>query len=307
MPMRLTGTAHMMRFSWVVLLGCGHASEPPKPVATHATANAAYAAKHYGICAEQFTIVAKTVTGAKRADELYSAACCHALDGKTDLAFAALDEAVALGFRDVTNFAKDPDLASLHGDPRWATTLDRITAQIAAWEKSLGNPALRRELLELVKKDQDARFAYIAKDKAGEHPDMGEMAAIDAVDLIALHRIVDASGWPGKQQVGDDGAHAAWLMVQHADKDVPFQKDVLAKMKPLADADEVSMTDYAYLYDRVAVGEHRKQLYGTQFNEHQQPQPIEDEANVDARRKAVGMGTMDEYRAQQRKMYGAPK
>ena len=96
-------------------------------------------------------------------------------------------------------------------------------------------------------------------------------------------------------------------MVQHADKDVPFQKDVLAKMKPLADAGEVSMTDYAYLYDRVAVGEHRKQRYGTQFDEHQQPQPIEDEPNVDARRKAAGMGTMDEYRAQMRKMYGAPK
>ena len=290
---------------FVACIACSHAKEPPP--ATHESAIAAYDAKQWDACAEQFAAVAKTTTPAKRPDELYSAACCHSLGGHPDLAFAALDDAATAGFTDLDNATKDPDLIMLHADPRWTPALDRIRAQITAAENKLRDPALHRDLLARVDKDQKARFAYIAKEKAGEKGDFSEAEAIDADNLAALHRIVATSGWPTKSQVGEDGAHAAWLLVQHGDKDVAFQKQVLALMKPLADAGEVSMIDYAYLYDRVAVGEHRKQLYGTQFGEHQQLQPTEDEANLDARRKAIGMSSMDEYRAQMRKMYGAPK
>jgi hypothetical protein len=119
--------------------------------------------------------------------------------------------------------------------------------------------------------------------------------------------MIAADGWPGKTMVGEDGAHAAWLLVQHADLDRPLQKDVLARMKPMVDTGEVSAVDYAYLEDRVAVAEHRPQRYGTQFDAHQQPQPIEDEAHLEERRKAIGMPSMAEYREMMRKMYGTPK
>jgi hypothetical protein len=285
--------------SFVFLVACSRATPAP---ATYDTANAAYDAKQWASCATQYMEVAKTVPKQKK-DSLYNAACCYALDGKVDRAFAALDELVTAGDRNLEHLQADQDLASLHADPRWQSMVSRVEAQIAAWEKSLGNPALRRELLDRVKKDQDARFAFIAKEKAGEKADFSAAEAVDAESLVFLHHMVDTSGWPGKTLVGEDGAHAAWLLVQHADKDVAFQKDVLARIKALGES-EVSMIDYAYLYDRVAVGEHRKQLYGTQFDEHQQPQPIEDEANVDKRRTAIGMGTMAEYRVQMRKMYG---
>jgi hypothetical protein len=36
------------------------------------------------------------------------------------------------------------------------------------------------------------------------------------------------------------------------------------------------------------------------------PQPIEDEANVDARRASVGLGTLEEYAAQMQRMYNKP-
>lgn len=65
--------------------------------------------------------------------------------------------------------------------------------------------------------------------------------------------------------------------------------------------------NYAYLYDRVAVAENRPQRFGTQFGPDREPRPIEDEANVDARRKAIGLGTMAEYRQQMRARYGPPK
>ena len=297
----------MLRFSWVVLLGCGHASEPPKPVASHASAVAAYKAKNYPLCAEQFTANAKTVEKLLRPDELYSAACCHALAGKPELAFASLDEAASNGFKDFDGLSKDPDLIMLHADPRWMPALDRMRAHIAAREAAIKDPALRRELADLVKNDQAARMAYNAAVKAGGKGDFAAAETADAATLIVLHRVVAASGWPGKTMVGDEGAHDAWLLVQHMDKDPAFQKQVLGLMKELVKTGEVEEVEYAYLYDRVAVAEHRKQLYGTQFGPHREPQPIEDEANVDARRKAIGLGTMDEYRAQMQKIYGASK
>jgi len=41
-------------------------------------------------------------------------------------AFLRLDEAVRLGWRDHDALGKDPDLAPLHEDPRWADLLKRV-------------------------------------------------------------------------------------------------------------------------------------------------------------------------------------
>jgi hypothetical protein len=53
------------------------------------------------------------------------------------------------------------------------------------------------------------------------------------------------------------------------------------------------------------VVEGKPQRYGTQFKGGK-PQPIEDEANVDARRKAIGLNTMAEYAKDMERMYGKP-
>lgn len=119
----------------------------------------------------------------------------------------------------------------------------------------------------------------------------------------------DAKDWPrcseeflaiAKLGRDDDGAQQAWLLVQHADADLAFQKDCLARLERAVAAGDASPADLAYLHDRVAVGEKRKQRYGTQYGP-----PIEDEANVDARRAAVGLGTLAEYQAEIEAMYGS--
>ena len=69
-------------------------------------------------------------------------------------------------------------------------------------------------------------------------------------------------------------------------------------MEPLVTTGEVEATDVAYLFDRVAVAAKRPQRYGTQFMNATEPFPIEDAANVDARRKAVGLDSMAEYAKQ---------
>ena len=62
----------------------------------------------------------------------------------------------------------------------------------------------------------------------------------------------------------DQEARKAWLLVQHADADVKFQRRCLDLMARLPKG-EVSISNLAYLTDRVLLAEGKKQLYGTQF------------------------------------------
>ncbi len=41
-----------------------------------------------------------------------------------------------------------------------------------------------------------------------------------------MREIVARVGWPGRRMVGDDGASAAWLLVQHSDTDPGFSAAV---------------------------------------------------------------------------------
>jgi hypothetical protein len=282
-----------------------HAAVAP----SQAAAEAAYQAKQYGTCATHFMGLAKDSARHRPASDYYNAACCYSLDGKADLAFAALDKAIAAGLHDVALFEKDTDLQALRSDPRWPKVLDAVRQQLAAWEASLGQPQLRRELLAMVEADQAGRKQLMALER-GSPEAMAlskELIDLDKQHTQALKVAVAKYGWPGKSMVGEDGAQAAWLLVQHADLDVAFQKQALALMEPMVASGEVTAANYAYLYDRVAVAEKRPQRYGTQFGDQGEPEPIEDEAHVDERRKQVGLGTMAEYREQMRKMYGPQK
>jgi hypothetical protein len=86
--------------------------------------------------------------------------------------------------------------------------------------------------------------------------------------------------------------------VQHADHDRPFQKRCLALLEEAVKKGEATGEQLAYLTDRVRVGENKKQVYGTQLrwvDGKLRPQPIEDEANVDRRWKAVGLPPLADY------------
>ncbi len=180
-------------------------------------------------------------------------------------------------------------------------------------------PALRDQLLDRVTKDQQARKAAIAWAANSEHvgengvldedsltPEekvkydglWDEVAKIDAENTAWLKEIVDESGWPTYSEVGVDGGDAAWLILQHADKDPGFQRRCLDLMASLP-KQEVSQMNLAALMDRVLLAEGKNQLYGTQFvvrDGEWVPLRLEDEENVDARRAEVGLPPLAEYK-----------
>jgi hypothetical protein len=188
-----------------------------------------------------------------------------------------------------------------------------VLASVSAGEKKSDSikhkrdGALRKELLGMVEADQAARKEAI-KAPSGDSPALRKMIDIDRKNTARMKEIINQRGWPGKSLVGEDGAHAAWLLIQHADKDRDFQKHCLKLLKQAVKAGEASGTDLAYLTDRVLVAEKKNQLYGTQFRQvdgKMEPYPFEDETNVDRRRKEVGLPSLAEYRKMLEEAYKA--
>lgn len=178
---------------------------------------------------------------------------------------------------------------------------EAIEAWLATLPPPRRDPALRRELLAMRDRDQELRQRLFGRQRPGEPLDQAlaeELHTVDRAHTMRMQAIIAEHGWPGRSLVGEDGATAAWLLVQHADADRVFQEQCLALLQAAVAAGEGEPSDLAYLTDRVRCSTGLPQVYGTQLREHEGsyiPQPIEDEANVDVRRAAVGLGPLAEY------------
>jgi len=287
----------------IAVCACSSTPAPTKPnpklvaspsTITETTADIAYFTKRWKTCADQYMTLARSGPPSKHGEFYYSAATCLAEDGRLDAAFAALDASIEASWHDPAQWQVDADLAAARADARWPALLAKLAERIEVWQRALKAPELRRQILALTAEDQRARNAWLeaTEPKIANALEL-EVEAVDQKDTAALKEMIARYGWPGKTLIGDDGVHAAWLLAQHADRDRELQRDILARMKPMVQRD-VEPADYAFLYDRVAVADTGKQLYGTQFKNSKEPFPIEDEAGVDARRKAMGMSTMAE-------------
>lgn len=120
---------------------------------------------------------------------------------------------------------------------------------------------------------------------------------IDSQNVRQVLAIIDSLGWLGQSAVGARANQTLWLVIQHAD--IETQKRYLPLLKMSVDQRESRMIDYAYLLDRVLMRTGKKQMYGTQVvrgaSGSYEFYQIEDEANVNARRVAVGMEPIEEY------------
>ena len=241
--------------------------------------------------------------GVRDMGTLYDAACAAALEGQKAEALTWLERAADAGFAEVEHMKQDSDLASVREEPGFARVVERVAANDAK-RNVAQKPELRDELLRMMEEDQAARRAAGAagfKDAAANE----RMKAIDMKNTARMKEILAQEGWPTKTLVGERASNAAWLLVQHADLDPAFQRQCLPLLEKTVAAGEGSAKDLAYLTDRVLVAEGKPQRYGTQFHNVEGklvPRPLEDEANVDARRAAVGLGTMAEYTEQMQRM-----
>jgi hypothetical protein len=122
--------------------------------------------------------------------------------------------------------------------------------------------------------------------------------------------IDDLELWPGARVAGDDGAHAAWTIVMHAQRDLDLQRRALDHIEIAVDFGDALPVQYATLADRIAMSEGHAQRYGTQFvptpnGATLDPWPIDEPDTVDGRRALVGLPPLAEQLAAVRAEYHA--
>jgi len=217
----------------------------------------------------------------------------------------------------------EPSATSDAGNPSDKGALDRLINEKcpgaidrqrqrgnANWMLAVGEPtrpALRRELLLMMNRDQEIRAAALAD---GNSTANSAVVQIDASNLQRLNHIVAQDGSPTRSMVSDDGVAAAWLLTQHADDDPAFQSRVLKILAARVRHHVFDPVEVAMLTDRVLIHQGKPQRYGTQFGNDGsglKPAKMEDPAHVDRRRASVGLGPLAEYSCVIRVVYGTSR
>ena len=124
---------------------------------------------------------------------------------------------------------------------------------------------------------------------------------IDKKNTEELKNIISQIGWPQISRVGEKAATGAWLLAQHADHDLKFQKKCLKLLQIEVKRNEADRKLAPYLVDRILVNESKKQVYGTQFYRSKRtgkliPRPIRDKNKVDKLRTTVGLEPLSKYK-----------
>ncbi|GIJ45543.1 hypothetical protein Val02_24290 [Virgisporangium aliadipatigenens] len=146
------------------------------------------------------------------------------------------------------------------------------------------------------------------EDKAAQPNPFGDDAAkqlahrrITTDNADRLAEIMDEHGWPTVALVGAEGARRAWLIAQHADRQLDVQRRAVRLMERAVADGQADAAQLAFLRDRMLTNEGRPQVYGTQIagveDGRPVPWPVEEPERMDQRRAEVGIPPFAAYTA----------
>ena len=163
----------------------------------------------------------------------------------------------------------------------------------------------------MVREDQRLRFRsndiYRSNPNDPRLPDLiRKISERDRLNLAFLKMLCTNHQYPLISSHGFAANRHAWILIQHADSDPLFQREVLSFLEAAYTQNQDTFgPDLAYLKDRVAVNEALQaeqepvQYFGTQGRRASsgcwEPWTIQDREHVDERRRAYGMGSLAEY------------
>lgn len=233
----------------------------------------------------------------------YKAAGMYALDQNRTESFRYLRMSLEKGWTEADWLAADPYFTYLKNtDPDgWKGIVLDAYIREHQYEKQLRNPQLRRKINLLTLKDQQLRYLRINHDLHMNVDSLDQLIAIsDQHNQYEARIIIQRYGWPPIGDIGKAGANNLWLIVQHADNDILFQRQVLALMSQQLNGKDIDLENYAYLYDRIQCGLNYRQLYGTQVvwsgaGTATAFRLISQEDSVDKRRKKLGLNSLRVY------------
>jgi hypothetical protein len=237
------------------------------------------------------------------ASNAYKAAGVYALSGNAERSGYYLQLALDNGWTESLWLMIDPYFEYIkNSDPlMWNTLVAKAVKKEREYEEKLKNPALRRKINLMVISDQQLRYKKVQTKDAKELEKIDQdIRESDQKNWLEAKNIVGTYGWPKLSDIGKDGQNNLWLIVQHADHDVSFQRKVLEKMKPLIESKEVNLENYAFLSDRVLCNLNYLQEYGTQVNWTSNGmassfRDINQEWNTNQERKKIGLPSLEIY------------
>jgi tetratricopeptide (TPR) repeat protein len=231
-------------------------------------------------------------------DHRYSAAQTWAMQSNLDSAFYNLFKLTKFRTKytvDVLN--SDMHFNILKKDARWDSVI-----KWTAYVNRKFNSSLSKKLDSVYYSDLKVRSDFfLMRDKypinsIEYNSFLSKMKEADSLNLVIVLDIINKYGWLGEEVVGINGNTALFLVIQHSNLDV--QEKMLPILKAAVLDKRARSNDLALLEDRISVAKTGKQIYGSQYYEKNSVKtlyPIIDPLNVNKRRHAVGLGTIEEY------------
>jgi hypothetical protein len=267
-------------------------------------ADSLYNAKDYPRSAQFYSKAFQSLGWKGMSNDRYNAACSWALANQPDSAFFQLNRiATKGGYKNYSHVSTDADLTSLHSDKRWSAVLELIRKNKEMAEANLNKP-LAAQLDSIYTEDQkyrqqiegvDKKFGWTSKEMKILFKTINTK---DSINLIKVKSIIDTHGWLGPEMVGDEGSATLFLVIQHSDQ--ATQEKYLPLMRAAVKEGKAQANNLALLEDRVALGQGKRQRYGSQIGKDPATGqfyvlPLDDPDNVDKRRAEVGLQPLGDY------------
>lgn len=292
-------------FTWILTANCSFGQDTPEAYYEHVKkAESFYKDNDYKNSADSYSQAFKANDWKGYPNDRYNAACSWALAGVPDSAFFQLERiATRSNYTNYGHITTDTDLNSLHEDSRWNPILEKIKENKDKAEANLDKPLVamldsiymedqmyRRQINDIEKK-----YGWESKEMKAHWKIISEK---DSINLIKVKAILDTRGWLGADIVGAQGNSTLFLVIQHADQTT--QEKYLPMMREAVKNGKAQGRSLALLEDRVALGQGKRQIYGSQIGRDPKTQlyyvsPLDDPDNVDKRRASVGLGPLAEY------------
>lgn len=166
------------------------------------------------------------------------------------------------------------------------------------------NPGLTAEIDRLFSIDQGVQNEIVTAFQNGAAPEKVNQLVRKEMETFkknipVLKEIIRKHGFPTYKLVGIEASKRFFVMVQHSDADIEFQKLCLKKAEKFVKTKQVSTENYAYLTDRVSINSGNPQVYGTQLDYDTAGKAVAknviDPINLNKRRASVGLGTIEDY------------
>ena len=270
------------------------------------SADSLLAQKQYLPAAQKYSAAFKSFGWKGYSSHRYDAARSWAFAGVADSAFFNLERLTAkANFSDFKALEQEPAFAALRSDARWPELIKQ-----AKKNSGIDEATFNRNLFEWIDSlaREDQKWRHLSRElRNSGNPDSAKLAEAydmmrrtDSLNHLALIDIVNRYGFPDYDQLGVEGTHNFWLLMQHQDQHPDFQEAVLKRMEIAVGQHKADGKDYAYLLDRVMVNTGKQQVYGTQMSLNAEgtsfePKPCIDPDNLDKRRASVGLGTIAAY------------